>query len=101
MQIEVTSAEYRLSEHLPPDVYQKLEAFAISANRTTGSSHPSDQERWLEFLTAAYRQRCLVDPSVLLRWFHEEMHWPEDASLKLAGEYEFARGLLTAFENAA
>lgn len=101
VEIAITAAEYRLVEHLPADVYKQLEAFATMANRTTGSGHPSDQRRWLDFLTASHRQRCFVDAGVLARWFQEDMHWPVEASWKLASEYEFARDLLTATEPAA
>jgi hypothetical protein len=79
---------------LPPDVAKKFRAFSGLANRSTGSSHPNDQERWFDFIVSVHRSQSDLDANTLERLLHEEEHWPESAALKLALEYEFARALL-------
>ncbi len=41
---------YPAEEGLPPGVVDALHRFAVSVNKSTGSSHPDDLEKWCKFL---------------------------------------------------
>jgi hypothetical protein len=91
---EMTEAEADLERWLSPETVEKLRLFCLAANKRTGSSHPTDRERWYDFIVSAHREGAEFDSSTLARWLHEAGEWDEEWSDKLAIEYEFARGLL-------
>ena len=72
-----------------------LRWFSRSANRT--SLHPSDRELWHEFVSAAFREKALLDSQMLERWLVEEEKWPEKAASERADEYENGFELLEVF----
>jgi hypothetical protein len=72
----------------------KLVGFSRGANRGTGSSHPSDRERWNDFVLAAHRERSSLDASTLRRWLVEIEGWTPEVAEQLAFEYEYGRELL-------
>jgi hypothetical protein len=39
-----------LENLLGEEAARRLEAFSAGVNKTTGSSHPADRDRWLAFL---------------------------------------------------
>src|SRR5436190_867887 len=57
-----------LQADLGETVFRALVAFSRSANRTTGSSHPMDRERWFAFLVAAHRSHVDLSVDVLAKW---------------------------------
>ncbi|MBT1076984.1 hypothetical protein KJB29_17240 [Geobacter grbiciae] len=67
--------------------------FSVLANKSTGSSHPCDRNRWFDFLIAVQRKRISLDTDLLIHSLMEE-GWSEDRAHDLAIEYEFAIGLL-------
>jgi hypothetical protein len=83
-----------LSTQLPGDVYKRLRAFSVAANKSTGSSHPYDRERWMDFLIEAVQTGAPLDPHTLARWLVEEGQWDAEQASRLAEEYEFGRELL-------
>ena len=88
--------QLRLEDLLPADVMARLRAFSAAANRSTGSSHPLDRERWFEFIVGLHRDGAAEKLSVhdLERWLVEVEKWPPQAVSKLAVEFEFAVALL-------
>ena len=83
-----------LSAQLPKDVYDRLRLFSVAANRKTGSSHPLDQERWMDFLIASDKATVTLDSHTLARWLVEVEGWESEQASRLAEEYEFGRELL-------
>ncbi|MCI0464823.1 MAG: hypothetical protein L0Z62_48485 [Gemmataceae bacterium] len=71
-----------------------LRRFSASANRGTGSAHPSDRERWNAFVVAAHSDGCKMDAAELLRWLVEVDGWAPEVADQLAIEYEYGRELL-------
>lgn len=69
-----------------------LKAFSTEANKSTGSSHPCDQERWFKFLLAV---RDMDIPTNYLERILIEQGWSENNADKLAMEYEFAHDLIS------
>lgn len=95
--VDLTNSTLQLEEKVPPNVMEALRRFSVTANRSTGASHPRDQERWFDFIIQAHRSGAKLDASTLARWLSESDGWPEDGARELAGEYERARELLVRF----
>ncbi|MBU3101704.1 MULTISPECIES: hypothetical protein [Clostridium] len=83
---------------------KKLQAFCSSANKSTGSSHPLDQERWFAFICQTVDDGKTFDYSVLAKFLQDENYlgkksdefngvmgdfaWDEDQAYELGNEYE-------------
>jgi hypothetical protein len=96
--VTITKAEKKLEDIVSLPVQRALESFSALANKSTGSSHPSDKERWYAFLVEAHKGKCDLDVTTLKKWLIEEEEWPEEAAFELAIEYENGRGLLDYYE---
>lgn len=95
----VTSDRRDITHWVSEDTARRLRSFSRMANKGTGSGHPLDFGRWAEFLIAAHQERSTLDAYTLQRWLIEEEHWPEEKAIELAGEFEFARELLKAYDS--
>ncbi len=82
-----------LKDVVGEDVAVLLHNFSVLANKSTGSSHPCDRNRWFDFLIAVQRKRVSLDTDLLIHSLMED-GWSEDRAHDLAIEYEFAIGLL-------
>jgi len=96
----LTAADMGLDHWMSGKTEEKLRRFSASANKSTGSSHPSDLERWNDFVLSAHIERSNLDPSTLRRWLAESEDWPPEVAEQLAIEYEYGRELLTFAEGA-
>lgn len=83
---------------------KKLEAFCNGANKSTGSSHPCDRERWFDFICQTVDDGRMIDASTLATFLKDEDYWgnkpdgyigvigkyawDEDKAYELALEYE-------------
>ncbi len=90
----VTGTSLDLASGLPAGVFERLRRFSAAANKSTGSSHPFDRERWMDFLIQAAEAPAELDPHTLGRWLVEEAGWGPDEAARLAEQYEFGRELL-------
>jgi len=86
--------EIDLAERMPQQVYDCLRLFSRAANKRTGSTHPLDLERWLDFLVAIDEAQVELDSHTLARWLVEVEGWEGEQASRLAEEYEFGRELL-------
>ena len=91
----LTGADAGLERWMDKPTAELFRAFSSCANGGTGTSHPSDRERWNAFMLAAHRTKSEFDPATLARWLVEEENWSPEIAHKLALEYESGRGLLT------
>jgi len=91
---ELTGNEADLDRWLSRLAAEKLRGFSRGANRGTGSSHPSDRERWNDFVLAAHREHSCLAASTLRRWLVEIEGWAPEVAEQLAIEYEYGRELL-------
>jgi hypothetical protein len=94
IEFSLSRMDLELAAQLPKDVYDRLRRFSVAANKKTGSSHPLDQERWMDFLVASDEARVLLDSHTLARWLVEVEGWKNEQASRLAEEYEFGRELL-------
>jgi hypothetical protein len=102
---KAAAEELGLKMHLTPDdramtdwlsevTFRKLRQFDALANKSTGSTHPRDRDRWMDFIISAHLEEAPLDTDMLKRWLTEESHWDEETASDLVIEYEFGRGLL-------
>jgi hypothetical protein len=96
---ELTAGQADLENWLSTEAAGKLRKFSASANKGSGASHPSDRQRWNEFVVAAHEGKCDLSGSTLRRWLVEVEGWPPDVASQLAVEYEYGRELLTFAES--
>ena len=73
---------------------EALKDFSMGANKSTGSAHPYDKERWYDFVISAYTNRDNLSSHMLERWLTEEEGWPAEEVIDLIIEYEQELGLL-------
>lgn len=97
LKVQSTPAIRPMTDWLSEEAAGKLKKFSVCANKSTGSSHPLDRERWLAFICQAHRDQCSLDATILGRWLMEIEAWPEEQAHKLCIQYEFGIDLLEAF----
>lgn len=83
-----------LEHWMSPETAELLRRFSTSANRVTGASHPSDRDRWNEFVVEAARDDSKMTSWELRRWLTEVEGWSPEVAAELAREYEYGRELL-------
>ena len=92
---EILPSRTRLEDYLSPEAARLLRAFSAAANRT--ALHPSDRQRWQQFLLRAHREESLMEAAFLEEWLASE-GWPQEARAELARDYERARWLLWSYD---
>jgi hypothetical protein len=95
---ETTANLETIDDWFPPNAAQALQRFSTAANKSTGSSHPLDRERWFQFLIQAHTDSGRFDSDLLDRWRIEVEGWSEDIATKLVIEYEFGIELLRKYD---
>jgi hypothetical protein len=94
LSVELTGSAQTLDDWTTPEVARALRLFSHLANKSTGSSHPLDKERWFDFIAKAHATTDPLSTSQLMRWLVEVEEWGEDEASDLVIEYEFGLGLL-------
>ncbi len=97
--VALSKALFQIEDFVSPDTAKRLRSFSRLANWSTGSSHPNDQRRWFDFITAAHWEAASLDSHMLGRWLHEEEGWSDEGATQLAIEYETGRALLAHHDN--
>jgi hypothetical protein len=95
IQTELIQKRITLETYLSPEAARRLKAFAATANKS--SLHPTDCQRWREFIVQTHVEGADFDPSVLDQWLAEQ-GWPEDRRRHLVCEYETARSILGTYD---
>lgn len=95
---ELTKGDVDLEDFLPADVANKLKMFSDLANHSTGYGHPSDFDRWLDFVTAFYMSKCDRKIEWIRRWLHEEAGWHIDTAVHLASQLDYAIDVLQFYD---
>jgi hypothetical protein len=93
-----SEGEVPAAELMNPAVAKLLEQFSGLANKSTGSSHPYDQERWFAFIAAAHRSGHPLGVDQLGRWLVEHGGWSSERAHELTIEYEQALALLSYYD---
>ena len=96
VQVAETSEDADITRWISVDAAEALWGFSNAANKSTGSAHPLDFDRWVRFIIRVHRERSELPPDLLGRFLVEELGWREDKAHDLVLEYEFGLGLLKA-----
>ena len=100
LEINVTSDDAAITDWVSPHAAELLDRFSTGANKSTGSSHPSDFQRWANFLIEVHKEGSSrrLSGEFLAKWLEEELGWSSERANELATKYEFARNLLHAYD---
>jgi hypothetical protein len=93
-EVELTATEVGLEHWLSREAAEKLRTFSACANKSSGSAHPLDQQRWMDFIVVAAREQTRLDAMTLRRWLIEVEGWPPEVADGLASEYHFGKDIL-------
>jgi len=97
--LEITEAKYSLDDIVDVDTARSLRLFSSAANKSTGYSHPCDMERWLAFITSAFRSDRNLSSDDLEKFLIED-GWSFEIAIDLACQFEYSLQLLEAYEGA-
>lgn len=91
-------------DYITNESLDKLTCFCDLANKSTGSTHPSDEKRWFEFICQTVDDDRVFDFDTLYKFLMDEDYWgkkepgflgvmghfawSEDKAVELAAEYE-------------
>ena len=90
----VELSQYRLQDYFSPNTVGFLKTFCATSNQGDLGTHPSDQEKWICFLLAAYDDGNNVHCDIFSNCLKTANWWPEDGIRRLVHEYDFAMRLL-------
>lgn len=105
-----TSDMFDPLNYITDSALKKLAQFCNGANKSTGSSHPCDEERWFEFICQTVDDNKVFDYDTLYKFLIDEDYWgrknpdylgvkgqyawSEEKAYELASEYEKSVRLL-------
>ncbi len=95
--VELTTDEYHIEDELGQECAQKLRKFSSAANKSTGNTHPLDQERWFDFIVSAFNYKNQIDPSDIEKFLVQD-GWSEDFAIELACQFSQSINLLEFYE---
>ena len=98
LDIEMSADVQSPEDWMSPTSAELLKRFSRNANKSTGSSHPFDRERWHEFIIGLHAERREIDTEKLGRWLQDVERWSDEAAIDLIIEYEFGRDLLKQYD---
>lgn len=91
---KTTKDQQTLEDWISPACAEKLRRFSAAANKSTGSSHPYDEERWFDFIVEVVNSGDPLDGSRVGRWLVEEGKWTDEIAHGLVCEFEKGVALL-------
>ena len=97
LDLDITDDQQTIEDWISSDSAGALRQFSATANKSTGSAHPSDQKRWFDFVIAIVENHDNLDSESLFRFLTEEDNWPENIADKLCIEFEKEIALLRYF----
>ncbi|MDQ2798133.1 MAG: hypothetical protein M3Y13_00640 [Armatimonadota bacterium] len=86
----LTAEDTNFAETVSPPTFELLKRFSALANKSTGSSHPADRRRWLDFVASSIKNHDKIDTGLLSQWLVDEEQWPKEEASRLIRDYELA-----------
>lgn len=86
----LTEEDTNFAETVSPPTFELLKRFSALANKSTGSSHPADRRRWLDFVASSIKNHDKIDTELLSQWLVDEEQWPKEEASRLIRDYELA-----------
>jgi hypothetical protein len=96
-QINLDPDQKDLKDFFSEETAKKLTLFSVAANKSTGSAHPMDRERWLDFIISSVEEGSKISPSELETLLIEDEEWPPEEADELSSQYSFALEVLKAY----
>lgn len=96
--LTMTEAERAITDWLSWEAARLLDKFSFASNRSTGSAHWCDAERFNAFIIQAHRDGCRIDAGLLADFLEEVDGWGAEHAQALAAEYQSGRDLLHAYD---
>ena len=62
-------------KYISPEALDKLKHFCNCANKSTGSAHPSDEQRWFDFICQTVDDGMTLDYDTIYRFLMDEEYW--------------------------
>ncbi len=88
LQYELSKADITLEDLLTDESCKKFRTFSGTSDKSTGRSHPSDEEKWFEFIYSTVKNGEYLDLESL-RFFLQEDGWDEQTAWDLSLDYEY------------
>lgn len=94
-----------LIDYISESALNKLTLFCNAANKSTGSSHPCDEERWFDFICQTVDDGRVFDYDTLSKFLQDEEYWgkKEKGFLGVIGQFawsvENAQELASEYDN--
>ena len=92
--VKIAKRRQSITDWISQEAADALHRFSVLANKSTGSSHPSDRRRWFRFIMTVHEDQRKLDTDLLIRWLVEVENWDTEGAHELAIEYEFGLALL-------
>lgn len=70
-----TSEQFDPLNYITEEALNKLTLFCNAANKSTGSSHPCDEERWFDFICQTVDDEKVFDCDTLFKFLMDEDYW--------------------------
>jgi hypothetical protein len=99
IQAALSPDQQTLEDWISDESANRLRRFSSLANKSTGSAHHYDRERWFAFIVSVFRNNEQLDTWRLRRVLIEEEGWAPDIAAELAIEYEQGIELLRYYRN--
>lgn len=87
-EVQISNDEISIKERLSQESANAFLNFSNSANKSTGHSHPCDEERWFSFLYSMVNDKNELSFDEA-RDFLMEYGWSEDMARMLASDMEY------------
>ena len=103
--IAPTSEQFDPLKYITEEALEKLTNFCNLANKSTGSTHPCDEQRWFDFICQTVDDNKLFDYDMLFKFLTDEDYWgrKKESSIGVIGKFawneENAEELASEYEN--
>ena len=98
IQIITTPDERSIDNAMSPEMSQLLKQFSAAANKASGGTHTSDEQRFLDFIVQAHHERSLLEETELTGLLLDD-GWSDSHAQELSSKYRFGRDLLRRYSN--
>ena len=87
---EPTSDTFEPTTVITKEALKKLKSFCRNANKSTGSSHPLDRERWFDFICQTVDDNKMFNYDTLTDFLQDEEYWGHKAEKNMGVVGDFA-----------
>lgn len=94
---DLTNESKTLEDYMFPESAKLLNMFFAGANKSTGSLHPMDRNRWYDFIISVATKNENFPDDILNRWLIEVEGYSENVASDLVSEFNFGVYLLRRF----